>query len=72
MTKVTPDQFEWRNDRLIHTPTGAAFHLKSQIVNLSNVGDVLEDGSSYGRDEVLLVANNLIVSEKERRESLSQ
>lgn len=54
MEPVTKDQFEWEGERLFHRPSGAKFHLRSDVVNYGRAGEDLEDGSTYLPEEVVI------------------
>jgi len=59
-TKVTRDQFEVRDDLIVHTPTGAEFtpHSKreeSLLVWTGEIGRRLSSGAIYQYDDVLAV-----------------
>jgi len=56
--KVTPDQFEVRDDLVVHTPTGAEFtphpeREESVVVWTGTIGKKLSNGAIYRYDEVL-------------------
>jgi hypothetical protein len=61
--RVFSDEFEWHGDRLIHKPTGASFNLaypktdsSDLVVNYGSAGDLLHDGTTYEREDVLRMA----------------
>jgi hypothetical protein len=60
---VFSDDFEWRDARLIHKPTGASFSLaypnsdsSALSINYGSAGDLLSDGTTYEREDVLRMA----------------
>jgi hypothetical protein len=64
-TKVTRDQFEVRENEVVHVPTGARFnafrgqgHVKS--VTWGRAGKKMETGEEYPREEVRYVAAQLL------------
>ena len=60
MASVTKEQFKWEGERLIHQPTGAKFHLRSDVVNLGAAGDDLPDGTMFLAEEIIAVASDLV------------
>jgi hypothetical protein len=60
MTPVTREQFNWKGEHLIHQPTGAKFHLRSDVVNLGVAGEDLPDGAMFLAEEVVAVASDLV------------
>jgi hypothetical protein len=56
--EVSPDQFEVRDDLVVHMPTGAEFTLHprcehSLVVWTGEIGRALESGAVYRYDDVL-------------------
>jgi hypothetical protein len=56
--EVTPDQFEVRDDLVVHTPTGAEFtpNLEREdclVVWTGEIGKTLSSGAIYRYDDVL-------------------
>jgi predicted secreted protein len=67
MTKVQEDQFEVRENSVVHRPTGAEFtaypgHPEFQYMNWGRAGEVLPNGDDFDRDEVEKVAAKLLAS----------
>jgi hypothetical protein len=60
MSKVTRDQFEVDGLVVRHMPTGARFSYGSDVIEWGRAGETLPDGSRYSRDEVLLVALEIL------------
>ena len=61
--QVFSKEFEWHGDRLIHQPTGASFSLaypnsdsSALFINYGSAGDLLRDGTTYEREDVLRMA----------------
>jgi hypothetical protein len=64
-TRVSPEQFEVKNDVVIHTPSGAKFtaypgYAEPHNVNWGKCGDVLANGDDYGREDVYQWAKKLL------------
>ena len=64
-TRVSPEQFEVKNDVVIHTPSGAKFtaypgYAEPHNVNWGKCGDVLANGDDYRREDVYQWAKKLL------------
>lgn len=73
--KVTPDQFEVRDDLVVHTPTGAEFaphpeREDSVVVWTGTIGKKLSNGAIYRYDEVL-AAMKAVWRERSKRPDAS-
>jgi hypothetical protein len=71
--QVFSDEFEWRSDRLIHRPTGASFNLaypnsdsSEVVINYGSAGDLLPDGTTYERPDVLRMAIEILNQTRQR------
>jgi hypothetical protein len=69
-TPVTREQFEVKQDCVIHNPTGASFVAYPGIaephsVNWGRCGDVLPNGDDYSRREVQEMAVQLMRDRKQ-------
>jgi hypothetical protein len=60
MTKVTRDQFEVDGLVVRHMPTGARFSYGSDVVHWGQVGERLPNGEQYDREDVMLVALQIL------------
>jgi hypothetical protein len=60
MSKVTRDQFEVDGLVVRHMPTGARFSYGSDIIEWGRAGETLSDGSQFARDDVLVVALEIL------------
>ena len=64
-TKVTQEQFESKENEVVHKPTGARFTAykgiaQPHIVNWGRCGEVLASGEDYDREDVQRVAVTLL------------
>ena len=73
-TKVNSDQFEWIGGRLVHHQTGAWFEWrypnsqsKEVTINWAAAGDLLPNGDDYERDEIALMALELLEAQRMQR-----
>ena len=60
MSKVTRDQFEVDGLVVRHIPTAARFSYGSDIIEWGRAGQTLPDGSRYERDDLLVVALEIL------------
>ena len=72
-TKVTREQFEVLEDRIVHIPTGARFDFyperpeKFSTINWGRAGAILENGDDYRPVDVRAVAEQLLRARKIRK-----
>jgi hypothetical protein len=60
VTKVSRDQFEIDGLVVRHMPTGARFSAGSDLVHWGTAGTQLAGGEEYARDEVMVVALEIL------------
>lgn len=68
-TPVKRDDFEIRDNEVVHKPTGARFSAypgskATKSVNWGRADEVLESGANYDRDEILRCAEELLSKRK--------
>ena len=68
-TPVKLDDFEVRENEVIHKPTGARVSAhpgreEPVRVNWGRAGEVLDNGAKYDRDDIMRVAKELLAKRK--------